>query len=186
MMDELVPKNGIYAEIGVLAGEFSKDIYLYLSPKKLVLIDFFTGMCGSGDQDGNNFREYNLDHEYIKLTNFINDINSSTTTIEAIKGNSSTILSNYDSNIFDMIYIDGDHSYEGVLKDLEVSYDKIKNNGWIMGHDYEINKNKTNNNYNFGIKKAVDEFCIKYNQTIYAKAMDGCVSFAICVSKVSR
>jgi hypothetical protein len=183
MINALVPKNGVYPEIGVLAGEFAKQIYSILSPEKLILIDLFTGNCGSGDQDGNNYQEYNLDDEYIKLINFTNIFPSITSTIEVIKGDSSTILSTYNSNTFDMVYIDGDHSYEGCKKDLEASYNIIKKNGWIMGHDYEMNMNKTNNTYNFGIKKAVDEFCIKYNQTIYAKALDGCVSFAICISK---
>jgi hypothetical protein len=79
----------------------------------------------------------------------------------------------------DAIYIDGDHSYEGVKKDLESAYSKIKRFGWIMGHDYEMNMTKAKKEYKFGVRKAVDEFCSKYNLKIFAKAMDGCVSYAI-------
>ena len=89
----------------------------------------------------------------------------------------------FPSHTFDMIYIDGDHSYDGCKKDLIIAYDKIKNGGFIMGHDYEMNMIKAKTAYIFGVRNAVDEFCINYNQTIYAKAYDGCVSYAIQVSK---
>ena len=82
-----------------------------------------------------------------------------------------------------MIYIDADHSYNGVLHDLKLSYEKIKDGGFIMGHDYEQNMSKTKNVYNFGVKRAVDEFCLNYNQKIIYKAIDGCVSFAIKIDK---
>jgi hypothetical protein len=84
-----------------------------------------------------------------------------------------------------MIYIDGDHSYNGVKKDLMNAYNKIKDHGYIMGHDYEMNMEKARNTYDFGVKKAVDEFCITYKQEIVALALDGCVSFCIHVNKCS-
>ena len=63
------------------------------------------------------------------------------------------------------------------------AYIKIKNKGYIIGHDYEMNMQKAHTNYNFGTKEAVDEFCIKYNQKIISKAYDGCVSFCIEINK---
>jgi predicted O-methyltransferase YrrM len=84
---------------------------------------------------------------------------------------------------FDMIYIDGDHAYEGCLRDLLLSHQKIKSGGWIMGHDYDMNMEKAQTRYEFGVKQAVDEYCRDYNQSIYAKAMDGCVGYAIQVKK---
>ena len=101
------------------------------------------------------------------------------TSVHIIKGNSSQILQLLDDNSFDMIYIDADHSYEGSKQDIEIAYAKIKPGGWIMGHDYEMNMNKAKQEYKFGVRQAVDEFCKKYNQTIKAKGFDGCVSFAI-------
>ena len=78
--------------------------------------------------------------------------------------------------------MDGDHSYEGVKKDLEQAILKVKKGGWIMGHDYEMNMIKAQNTHIFGVKQAVDEFCIKYNQKIIAKGNDGCVSYGIQIS----
>jgi hypothetical protein len=42
-----------------------------------------------------------------------------------------------------------------------------------------MNYAKTKYTYKFGTKQAVDEFCAKHNLKIYAKALDGCVGYAI-------
>jgi hypothetical protein len=39
-------------------------------------------------------------------------------------------------NDIDFVYIDGDHSYEGVTNDIIKWKNKIKNGGYIGGHDY--------------------------------------------------
>ena len=175
MIHELIPKNGVYAEIGVFKGEFSKEL-LTLHPKKLVLFDLFEGSCGSGDVDGNNFTYANMDQAFHEIKNWNEEC------ILLCKGDSSEQLSTFEDNSFDMIYIDGDHSYNGCKKDLDVSFKKIKKNGgFIMGHDYEMNPVKARTMYEFGVKQAVDEFCATHNLEVVAKGVDGCVSYAIKV-----
>jgi predicted O-methyltransferase YrrM len=49
---------------------------------------------------------------------------------------------------FDLAYIDGDHTYEGVLKDLEVWYPLIKKGKVLCGDDYDWP----------GVRKAIQEF----------------------------
>ena len=73
------------------------------------------------------------------------------------KGSSLDVLSKFEDNFFDWIYVDGDHRYEFVKKDLDLCYSKIKKNGFITGDDY---------NHQWGLKKrqvakAVDEFINK-------------------------
>jgi len=51
---------------------------------------------------------------------------------------------------FDFVYIDGDHSYESVKKDITLYYPLIKNNGLIGGHDYTP--------YTETVMRAVNEF----------------------------
>jgi SAM-dependent methyltransferase len=58
---------------------------------------------------------------------------------------------------FDLIYIDGSNDYTDVILDIESSWPLLKDNGVIFGDDY--------NNGSFpDIKKAVDNFCYRYNQ----------------------
>jgi hypothetical protein len=175
MINTLVPKGGSYAEIGIFKGELSKILYTMLEPSKLVLFDIFNGIEYSADQDGNNMITWDLTTTYNDLL----DYSKSNPGIVLMKGDSSSNLNIFSDHTFDMIYIDGDHSYEGCKSDIEVAYKKIKKGGWIMGHDYEMNMNKAKTVYSFGVRKAVDEFCNTYKQTIYAKALDGCVSYAI-------
>jgi predicted O-methyltransferase YrrM len=40
-----------------------------------------------------------------------------------------------DSSV-DVIYIDADHSYESVSAEISVCWPKLKNNGFLCGHDY--------------------------------------------------
>jgi hypothetical protein len=174
MIKELVRPGQVVCEIGVFRGEFANEI-LKCQPSKLVLIDPWEGIMSSGDVDGNNVVHCNLNEIYDQIQNSVKEI----PIIDLRRGYSITQLSQYPDKYFDFIYIDGDHSYSGCKIDLTLALQKIKSGGIIAGHDYEMNFAKAKNNYNFGVKNAVDEFCSEYNHEIYAKAMDGCVSYAI-------
>lgn len=177
MVRALVPPGGKYVELGVFEGTFSAALMSVLRPEKLVLIDFFQGNMGSGDQDGNNFKFVDLSTVYRRLKA------AETPQLRVWKGWSYELLPILDDNEYDMIYLDADHSYEGTLRDLELAFPKVRNGGWLMGHDYEMNMKKASRAYEFGVRKAVDEFCQKHGQKVVALAMDGCVSFAIQVAK---
>ena len=178
-MLSVVPKYGVYAEIGVFKAEFSDILCNELQPRELVLIDLFSGITNSGDKDGNNMELVNIGDVYKRLVN----VSQRFPSLQVRKGDSSSILATFPNNTFDMIYIDGDHSYEGVKKDLRMSYLKIKPGGWIMGHDFGINSEKTKNHYDFGVEKAVTEFCGNFAQCVTVLGMDGCISFGIQVNK---
>jgi hypothetical protein len=179
-----IPKGGLMAELGVFKGEFSVKIDEICQPDELILIDSWTGeRLYSGNVDGNHrngVRQYYTGEELYYLTEM--NIKECRGIVTMLKANTD-VLRAFTDNIFDMIYVDADHSYEGVLNDLINAYHKIKNGGYIMGHDYEHNMHKTNNSYSFGVKQAVDEFCRQYNQEISMKGMDGCVSYGIKISK---
>jgi hypothetical protein len=55
----------------------------------------------------------------------------------------------------DAVFIDGDHSYEAVSKDLPFWFNKVKKGGWLLGDDYA--------SCCPGTTKAVDEFALKNN-----------------------
>jgi hypothetical protein len=63
-----------------------------------------------------------------------------------------------ESNYFDWIYLDGDHSYEGVLNDLNSSRRVVKDGGIILGDDYKWAFQKHGKP---GVTAAVDEFVEK-------------------------
>jgi hypothetical protein len=71
-----------------------------------------------------------------------------------------------------MVYIDASHEYDDVVIDLELSYKKVKNGGFICGHDYVSPRFES-------VVSAVDEFCEKKGLKIEYLAMDGCPSYCI-------
>jgi len=169
--DDLIstlPKGMIVSEIGVFKGEFSEKLLTKINPKELHLIDIFEGMVPSGDKDGNNMVYADLGNEFKLLYEKYNK----NPIVKLHKGFSYNILNNFEDDYFDMIYIDGDHSYEGVTKDLELSRNKIKNAGYICGHDYTTDKFP-------GVVRAVNEFVDKYGLEIQSITGDGCPSFCM-------
>ena len=166
-------------EIGVFKGDFLDYLVKNCNVGSIDAVDLFEGITCSGDVDGNNVVYYDVGISYLELLEKYKNIPN----IIINKSNSLRFLQNQPDNTYDIIYIDGDHSYEGVKNDLINAYNKIKNSGYIMGHDYEMNMKKAQNTYNFGVKQAVDEFCINYKQSIISKAIDGCVSYCIHMNK---
>lgn len=156
---ELMPKNSICAEIGVWKGEFSKKILEIVQPKALYLIDpwkfesdkiynsaWYGGKIGSQDA---------MDQVYNFVTKqFYNEVNNKQVFIH--RNLSTNAGESFPDNYFDWVYIDGNHLYEFVKKDLELFYKKVKKGGFITGDDYG-----GEGWWKGGVKKAVDEFIKK-------------------------
>lgn len=160
-------ENLTVCEIGVFQGEFSKFIWGETNPKELVLIDLFNWKTSSGDQNGENTKFADLNEEYLQLQNHFKDQN-----VKIIKGDSSQVLKSFDDKYFDIIYVDGDHSYKGALKDLQTAFHKIKTNGIICGHDYNIKLYPE-------VVAATTDFCNQYNLQINFLTQDKLPTFGI-------
>jgi predicted O-methyltransferase YrrM len=77
----------------------------------------------------------------------------------------------------DVIFIDGDHTYEGVKRDVELYFPLLKPNGIILFHDYLPAVNSENRDFIYyhhankepGIRQACDEY---FNGNANAEAID--------------
>jgi len=69
--------------------------------------------------------------------------------IKDIKGNTWEVASQFGDNSVDFVFIDADHNYESVKKDILSWLPKMKKGGIMSGHDYFNNT--------CGVKQAVDE-----------------------------
>jgi Methyltransferase domain len=141
---DLLPKNSTGVELGVFKGEFTEQILRTVKPKMLYLIDLWEY---NKDIHSANFDEKpdmikNYEHvkrRYGRLRN-----------VMIKKGYSDQELQQLADDSLDWIYVDADHRYEGVKKDLEMAIKKVKKNGIIAGDDY-IEKQ------GWGVVKAVNE-----------------------------
>jgi predicted O-methyltransferase YrrM len=68
--------------------------------------------------------------------------------IKPIKSYSWEASKNFEDNSVDFVFIDADHEYESVVKDIDSWLPKVKKGGIISGHDYITWK---------GVKLAVDQ-----------------------------
>ena len=136
ILEQLV-KNSKFVEVGVWKGDFSKQIWSISNPNLLVLVDSWTfdekvRGCApqvSGEEPLNqNFFDQAKKDTYDKFKNIQN--------VHILDCNSQEASSKYEDNFFDYIYIDAEHTYQAVTKDLEVWYPKLKKNGTLFGDDY--------------------------------------------------
>lgn len=71
-----------------------------------------------------------------------------------LKMSSVEAASKIDDGSLDFVFLDADHSYEGLKADIAAWLPKVKRGGWLGGHDYE----NDHPDYDFsGVKRAVDE-----------------------------
>ncbi len=129
-----LPRNAIGAEIGVWKGDFSRQLVAETQPRELHLIDPWKfrgefpkrlyGGRGAGSQT-----DMDRIHDEVKR-HF--ERNSS---VIIQRGTSGEVLGRMEDGYFDWIYIDGDHSYEGVMTDLELGQQKVRPGGILAGDD---------------------------------------------------
>lgn len=154
---EIMPKGSTCAEIGVWKGDFSEKILLTSRPSKLYLIDPWKFDDDETYKDskfgktfGQNQQKMDLVYESV-LKRLDADIRAGRAVV--IRETSEEGMKRIRDNSLDWIYIDGNHEYSHVLKDLALSLRKVKANGFITGDDYT-----EGGWWKGGVKKAVDEF----------------------------
>ncbi len=164
-------KPKVFLEIGVFHGVTARNICELLS--KIHNNDFrYIGLDLFEENDENK-------NEFIPSTQFSNPLktfyfryikkqnpyskhavadllNKFSENITLIKGNSKIFLKKIDMSKIDYVFLDGGHEYSTVINDLNNCIEVINKNGTILCDDYNLT-------YAPGVKKAIDEFCLKNN-----------------------
>jgi hypothetical protein len=154
---DTLPKDSRGVEIGVHIGDFSRKILDVVRPAELYLVDpweyqqsdtYMGALYGGGAKNG----QIEMDERYKNVCKrFGHEIQKGIVKIK--REYSSNVLMTFPDNYLDWVYIDGNHLYEYVKNDLELSLQKVCVGGYITGDDY-----REGGWWNGGVKKAVDEF----------------------------
>lgn len=113
--------KNIVLELGTFYGRSA--ILLSLKAEKVYTIDLFTG------------RPDYPNYCYASVLRSIARYRK-TDNIEVLKGSFSDFKNKFNNDMFDVLFIDGQHTHEAVSCDFEMFYPKVKSGGFILFHDY--------------------------------------------------
>jgi hypothetical protein len=159
-------EGGVIAEIGVAHGDFSEYLLDELRPKEFVAFDLFNMEDWSPKRQWSVERLNNMTHLEFYRRRFYHR----GTQVKTEVGLSHLRLAAYADKYFDFIYIDADHSYDAVKKDLEVANVKLNDNGVIILNDYIMFSHTFW--VAWGVVQAVNEFIVNNNWKVCALALD--------------
>lgn len=132
-----LPADAVVAEVGTLHGEFAREILRVARPRELHLID----------------------HEPQPRARALADDPSWGGRVRLHGADSVEALERFPDGHFDWIYLDAQHTYEGVKRDLDAAKRKIKRDGLLVFNDYTIWSYVEMQPY--GVVPAVNQLCVE-------------------------
>lgn len=181
---EQIPKGAVWAEIGVYRGDFSQKIFDLCSPSELHLIDnwafeirehnpftdtveHFSAYDGKihwdhfGD-DPNAVQEINFKHVKTRF--------AAQSKVKVIRARSVEGIQSLPDAHFDVMYVDANHQYEYVLRDMIEARKKLKSGGIMLLNDFY--EGPGGSEQNLGVIGAVNAF-VKRNDFHYIAMTHG-------------
>lgn len=145
--------NPLAAEIGVWRGENAAEMLNVDLELKLWAIDSYANL--------------EAHDSYVSLANIDGLIKLADYTLEPyedrvvkVRKNSEDAVGDFKDGFFDYVYIDGDHTYEPVLRDCRLWWPKVKAGGMLAGHDITMDS----------VKGAVEKFALENNLKVCINA----------------
>jgi hypothetical protein len=129
-----LPKGGRIVEVGTFRGEFARSILDIIQPEELIIVDISFDLF-----------------DYVTMSK-----HPLQGRIKQITGNSYEVMATLQDNYFDMIYIDANHMYEYISRELPIAHQKLRAGGYIVANDYT--SYSPLNGHKYGVTKAVNEF----------------------------
>jgi hypothetical protein len=156
---EKLPKGGTAVEVGVAYGDFSRSILEALQPDTFIAIDNF-GIRPEDEPWGRQLLKDNGCSHYDYYTGIFREpIQAGRMIVK--KGLSWEMLEQLPDQSVDYMYVDADHSYSSVAKEVIALRSKIKPGGIVQFNDYTHFDHDAMVAY--GVPRAVHEFMEREN-----------------------
>ena len=135
----------VAAEVGCAEMLFSRDL-ISAGLDKLYLIDNWGEIIGQKGDGGFNqdWHDKNFKEGMERVAPYMSKI-------RVLKGMSTDMAKEIPDGELSLCYLDADHSYMAVMKDLFSFFPKVVHGGIIASHDAL--------NEDYGVKKAFEDFC---------------------------
>ena len=150
LMYDTIPKGGIGAELGVCRGRNAVQLLFRTKPASLFLVDKWEK--AEGFKKPHEISDLWYDDHYPSVSEiFHEEITQGRVILQ--KQHSVAFLNSLPDNFLDWVYIDSNHHYQCVSREIDLAVKKVKSGGYIMGHDYQANPI----NWGTSIIRAVNE-----------------------------
>lgn len=117
-VNQYLPSGSIGCEIGVDKGGHAK-LLLLSKPKEFHLIDYWKGRT---------LENYKKVHKMF----------SKNPEVKIHRADVFQLIPTFSDGFFDWIYLDAWHNYEDVIKQIEICLPKLKKDGIMAGHDFQV------------------------------------------------
>ena len=135
------PKGGIAVEVGVHKGEYSDRILEVVQPRKLHLVDpwkLSADPAHATSWYGPKSSQAELDARHDDVVRKFAD-RIAQGVVEVHRGTSERVAMDFAEKV-DLVYVDGDHTYDGVRTDLGCWWPQLNPGGVVIGDDYMLGK----------------------------------------------
>lgn len=133
----LLPKGRTIVEVGVALGGFSRKLIDIAHPARFIAIDSFRihdypMFWGRPTQEIFGGRTHG-DHYRAEFADMI-----ASGRMQVLESDSGTALEGLADDSVDIFYVDADHTYAAVSRELSSIRRKVRNDGWIIMNDYTM------------------------------------------------
>lgn len=156
----LLPKRGVVAEVGVGLGGFTAQMLASCDPARFIAIDQFRlheipmlwGRTSAEHFGTQSHRDW-------YCARFAGALAEGR--MQVMEGDSPEMLARLDDASVDVFYVDGDHSYAGVTRDLAMVARKVKPDGYVIMNDYVL-VDQLMAEHAYGVIYATHEFMLQH------------------------
>lgn len=152
IVQELGPGAAVVVEIGVYVGRLSRRL---LEAHPGIFLHMVDPWAPTGKQayaaSGDFMANQDARQQMAVMAQAVAEVypHQGRYTIQRMTSEQASKL--YADESVDLVFIDGDHSYEGCSTDIRLWWPKVKPGGILSGHDYRTDKD-------YGVIRAVQEF----------------------------
>lgn len=150
-----LPDGGTWAEVGVLDGMNAARVLRSKPSTTAYLVDLWT----EADRDSRyrksgdwaaRMTQAELDAAMHKAVARTSGFKSN-----VMRQDSAEASAEFADESLDLVYIDADHTFDGVTRDIAAWWPKVRHRGWIGGHDYGVAAKR------WGVKRSVHDFAAR-------------------------
>lgn len=161
-----LPPSAVAVEVGVLRGILSEYLLSQNKSLKLFMVDNWQTMDKQPECYKATGDDHALHDDPARVASHRKEAERRASRFPGrayiMPVSSIDAASTMDHFSLNMAFLDADHSYEGVLADIQAWLPKVKPGGWIGGHDYANDDPR----FRFGVTEAVDEWARETGRTI--------------------